>query len=105
MYEPVANSVNNLTGLSSQRLAKEILVKERSAVGESCSFEDYEGRTLGPLIADLTPYLRDQADRGKWRTINDWLSPGHHDAPPPARADLKMAYGDLRTFHKTYIKT
>jgi hypothetical protein len=57
------------------------------------------------LITALSPYLTEQAERGKWKAINTWLSPGSHDAPVPSRADLRTSHGDLRAFYKTYIKT
>jgi hypothetical protein len=96
---------SNALRLAAERLAKEILVKQRTAKGESCSLADYEGETLGPLITALSPYLTEQAERGKWKAVNTWLSPGSHDAPVPSRADLRTAHGDLRAFYKTYIKT
>jgi hypothetical protein len=103
--EAVRRAAANGLRLAAERLAKEILVKARTEKGDACSLADYEGTTLGPLIAGLQPYLADQADRGKWKTINLLLSPGSHDAPVPSRTDLKVAHGDLRTFHKGHIKT
>jgi len=90
--------------VAGERVAKEILVKERSARGEICSLEDYEGETLGPLIIALAPYLTDRADLGKWKTVNTLTSPAHHDSAQPTRTDLKVALGDLRKFYKTYIR-
>ena len=90
--------------VAAERLAKEIIIKERTANGETATLEDYVGQTLGPLITDLTPYLTDPADRGKWKTINIAASPGQHDSSVPTRTDLKVAHGDLKKFHKTYIK-
>jgi hypothetical protein len=101
--EAVRRAGANDLRLAAERLAKEILVKERTARGESCSLEAYEGDTLGRLIASLDPYHAEQADRGKWKMINLVLSPGSHDAPVPSRADLSVAHGDLRAFYKNYI--
>ncbi len=91
--------------VAAERLAKEILVKERTAKGDTCSLEDYEGQTLGRLIVEITPYLTDAADPGKWKTVNISTSPGLHDSSLPTRTDLKVAHGDLRKFYNTYIKS
>jgi hypothetical protein len=88
---------------AAERVAKEILVRERAEAGESASVADYEGQTLGPLIAALEPYLDDPSHRGKWRNINDLLSPGSHDGDPPAASALAVARGDLKQFHSHYL--
>lgn len=89
---------------AAERVAKEILVKKRLGAGEVVSISDYEGQMLGPLIADLEPYHQDPSHRGKWRTVNAMLSPGSHDTDPPAADELKIAHGDLKRFHKDYLR-
>jgi RecF/RecN/SMC N terminal domain len=88
---------------AAERVAKEILVRKRTEAGESASVADYEGQTLGPLIAALEPYLDDPSHRGKWRNVNDLLSPGSHDGDPPAATALGVARGDLKQFHSHYL--
>lgn len=90
---------------AAERIAKEILVKEREAAGDTASLDDYEGKTLGPLIIDLVPYLHDPSHKGKWRNANTLTTPGSHDDAPPDRNDLRVAYGDLRRFYKDYLAT
>lgn len=102
--EAVRRAGANDVRLAAERLAKEILVKERTANEDLCSLADYEGETLGRLIVALDPYLTDPSHKGKWRMINNLVSPGSHDATVPSRTDLKVAYGDLRAFYKSYIK-
>jgi hypothetical protein len=87
-----------------ERIAKEILVKKRTEAGDTASIADYEGLTLGPLIAALEPHHEDPSHRGKWNTVNAMLSPGTHDADPPAANELRIASGDLKRFHKDYLK-
>jgi len=89
---------------AAERVAKEILVKQRLEAGEPASIADYEGQTLGPLIAALEPFHQDSSHPGKWRTVNTMLSPGSHDADPPAANELKIALGDLKRFHKDYLR-
>ena len=61
-------------------------------------------KLLPPEDSRPHPASRAAAERGKWKAVNVWLSPGSHDAPVPSRADLKTARGDLRAFHRAYIK-
>lgn len=88
---------------AAERLAKEIVVRKRTEAGEAASIADYEGKTLGPLIADLEPYFQDPSHKGKWKNANELLSPGPHDAEVPTVNDLRVAFGDLKRFRRDYL--
>jgi RecF/RecN/SMC N terminal domain len=89
---------------AAERIAKEIIVNSRNARGDTCSITDYDGTTLGPLIRQITPYLTKGDEPGKWRVIGNWLNPGSHDDTPPAKNELKMAFGYLSEFVKDYLR-
>lgn len=88
---------------AAERLAKEILVHERTEAGESATIADYKEQTLGPLIGKLEPYLTKPEDKGKWKNINEILSPGSHDDEIPTATALGIAYGDLKRFCRDYL--
>ena len=88
---------------AAERLAKEILVRKRTAAGETATIADYDGKTLGPLIADLEPYLDDPSHKGKWRNVNELVSRGGlHDTEVPTTNDLSVAHGNLKQFRRHY---
>jgi hypothetical protein len=87
-----------------ERIAKEIIVNARISSSDQCSLADYEDQTLGPLIAELTPYLTKADHAGKWKVVGDLLNPGSHDDAPPAKQDLKMAFGYLREALREYLR-
>ena len=87
-----------------ERIAKEIIVNARTAKSDACSLTDYEDKTLGPLITELTPYLTKSDHAGKWKVVGDLLNPGSHDDVPPTKQDLKMAFGYLRDALRDYLR-
>jgi hypothetical protein len=87
-----------------ERIAKEIIVNARISRSEECSLGDYEEKTLGPLITELTPYLTKPDHAGKWKVVGDLLNPGSHDDAPPTKQDLKMAFGYLREASRDYLR-
>jgi DNA repair exonuclease SbcCD ATPase subunit len=90
---------------AAERIAKEIIINARQAKGEVCSLADYEDKTLGPLVTELTPYLLKADHPGKWKVVGDLLNPGSHDDAPPGKQDLKMAFGYLREALRHYLRT
>ncbi len=89
-----------------ERLAKEILVKKRTEAGGTVTLADYDGTTLGPLIADLEPHFNDASHKGKWRNVNELTSRGGpHDTEVPTVNDLVVAHGDLKRFRKDYLSS
>jgi RecF/RecN/SMC family protein len=90
---------------AAERIAKEIIVNARLAKADACSLADYEDKTLGPLITELTPHLTKADHPGKWKVVGDLLNPGSHDDAPPTKQDLKMAFGYLREALREYLRT
>ncbi len=93
--EEIRNEGTRKLRPAAERLAKEIILKGRRAQGDDCDIGEYDGKTLGPLLPILNPYLVDDSERGKWRAIKTILDPGHHDDVVPARSALMTALGDL----------
>ncbi len=81
---------------AAERVAKEILVKHRRDEGDECDVTDYDSKALEQLITLLEHYFLDQAERGKWKTVQSVLNPGSHDDSTPAVTELVVAHGDLK---------
>src|SRR5690606_33852776 len=81
---------------AAERFCKHVLVRDRRDRGDTTAMiGDYDGRgELGKLIGDVSPLLKNEADRGKLRSINQNTSPGKHDDSTPSRGDLDVALGD-----------
>ncbi len=88
-----------------ERWCKELLVKKRREQGdETAMIADYTGPAgmLGPLIAEVTPYL-DSDEPGKLKMLAEYTNPGNHDGDVASMGALKVSLGDLKKLKQKYL--
>jgi hypothetical protein len=89
---------------AAERVAKEILVVKRTAVGDRASLSDYTKQSLEKLVPQLEEHLTDEREQGKWKNVSPRLSPGAHDDEPPAKNTLRTVYDHLLDSHRKHVR-
>lgn len=87
---------------AAERFCKEVIVREEVKAGKVVNISDYS-MNLGQLIPLVEPYLEDPSHSGKLKTIARTLNPGKHDDKIPMTSQLKVCFGDMKRFIKTYL--